>query len=185
MSSLHPTPLSRIAVLGCSGSGKSTLAAALAEKLGLPFVATDNIYWRAGWTPTPASEVFAWIEDATAQERWVLDGNFDAQREVLWGRAELAVWLDLPWTTTMSRVLRRNLRWWIKSTPVWGGLRMPLARAWDGVRHAARSHALKRRTYPDLFASFPALKVVHIRSTAELRTWLDSLSPSPQRDRCG
>lgn len=171
---------SRVVILGCSGSGKSTLGAALAKELGLPFIPTDDIYWRPNWTPVPASEVRAWLEDATSRQRWVLDGNFDAQRDILWERAELAVWLDLPWTTTMWRVFRRNLRWWIKRTPIWGGLRMTFRRLVSGVRHAARSHSLKRRTYPDLLSGFPRLKVVHIQSEAALKAWIAAnLRPSP------
>src|SRR5580698_11621337 len=82
----------RIAVLGCSGSGKSTLAAALATRLGLPYVATDAVFWTDDWRPTPAAEVRAWLAAATAAERWVTDGNFDGERELLWARAELIVW---------------------------------------------------------------------------------------------
>jgi hypothetical protein len=166
---------SRIVVLGCSGSGKSTLAAALAEQLDLPFVPTDDVYWRPDWTPVPSSEVRTWIAEAAARAEWVMDGNFDAQRDILWGRAELAVWLDLPWTTTVRRVLVRNLRWWVLRTPIWGGLRMTLPKAWNGVRHAALSHAQKRQVYPGLLATYPGLKVVCIRSAGELRAWVDSL----------
>jgi len=166
---------SRVVVLGCSGSGKSTLGAALARRLGLPFVPTDNIYWKPDWTPVPASDVRAWIESATTGERWVLDGNSDAQRDILWWRAELAVWLDLPCATTVWRVLQRNLRWWGSRAPIWGGLRMTLPKAWSGVHHAARSHSRKRRAYPDWLAAFPNLNVVHIRSARELRAWVDRL----------
>jgi hypothetical protein len=95
---------SRIAVLGCSGSGKSTLAAKLASDLDLPFFPTDDVYWRANWTPAPASEVEAWLDATTASSCWVLDGNFDGQRDILWARADLAVWLDLLWLTTVSAV---------------------------------------------------------------------------------
>jgi hypothetical protein len=114
----------------------------------------------------------------------VLDGNFDAQRDILWARAELAVWLDLPWTTTVWRVLVRNLRWWLLRTPIWGGLRMTLPKAWAGVRHAARSHALKRRTYPQLLAEHPGLPVVRIRSARALRRWMDGLG-ADGRDTIG
>ena len=161
---------SRVLVLGCSGSGKSTLGARLARHLGLPFVATDDVYWRTDWTPVPEPEV-----RTSAAPRWVLDGNFDVQRDVLWGRAELAVWLDLPWTTTVARVARRNLGWWLMRTPVWGGLRMTLPRALSGIRHAATSHALKRRSYPELLAKFPNLTVVRVRSPNELDDWFASL----------
>ncbi len=175
MVELGPRSFSRVVVLGCSGSGKSTLGAKLARLLDLPLLATDGVYWRNDWTPVPEAEVRVWLNEATAAPRWVLDGNFDAQREILWGRAELAVWLDLPWTTTVRRVVRRNLGWWLTRTPVWGGLRMTLARVVSGARHAATSHAGKRRSYPDLLASFPNLTVVRIRSNRELEAWLASL----------
>lgn len=175
MVELGPRSFSRVVVLGCSGSGKSTLGAKLARHLDLPFIATDDIYWRSDWTPVPEPDVRAWLDAATASPRWVLDGNFDAQREILWSRGELAVWLDLPWTTTVSRVVRRNLGWWLARTPVWGGLRMTLPRVLSGARHAATSHALKRRSYPGLLASFPNLTVVRIRSNRELEAWLASL----------
>jgi hypothetical protein len=168
-------PPSRIIVVGCSGSGKSTLAAALARRYGLPFAPTDDMYWQPDWTPTPEPEVRAWLEAQTARPAWVLDGNFDAQREVLCGRAELAVWLDLPWTTTVGRVLWRNLRWWALGTPIWGGQRMTWAKVIGGVRHASRSYAPKRAAYPALLAGFPQLQVVRLRSPREVRAWLASL----------
>ena len=81
----------RIAVLGCSGSGKSTLAAALAARLALPYVATDAVFWTADWRPTPAAEVRAWLDAATAADSWVTDGNFDGDRD-LYGRSAPTRW---------------------------------------------------------------------------------------------
>lgn len=167
----------RIVVLGCSGSGKSTLAAQIADKFRLPFFPTDDVYWRADWTPVPEAEVRAWLDATTSSAHWVLDGNFDAQRDLLWSRAQLAVWLDLPWTTTVLSVARRNFQWLISGEAVWGGARMTLSKVASGVRHAARSHALKRRTYPDLIAAFPNLTVTRIRSRRELARWKAGLTP--------
>lgn len=165
----------RILVLGCSGSGKSTLAAALGPRLGLPYVLTDEIYWTPDWEPTPAAEVRRWVDEATAAPRWVMDGNFDAERDLVWPRAELAVWLDLPFALTLSRVASRNFGWWLTRRAIWGGKRMPLEKAWNGVRHAARSHAKKRAAYPDLLAAVPGLEVVRIRSPRELSAWVANL----------
>lgn len=165
----------RIVVLGCSGSGKSILAAQLAAKFGLPFIPTDDVYWRTDWTPAPAAEVRAWLDETTSSSRWVLDGNFDAQRDLLWSRAELAVWLDLSWTTTVLGVTRRNLRWWMIGETIWGGVRMTLSRAASGIWHAAKSHAPKRNAYPALLAAFPNLTVVRIRSRRELARWMKGL----------
>jgi hypothetical protein len=43
--------------------------------------------------------------------QWVFDGNFDSHRQVLWPRADVVVWLDMPWTTTLWGVAARNLGW--------------------------------------------------------------------------
>ncbi|HEY3889201.1 MAG TPA: hypothetical protein VGL73_11555, partial [Caulobacteraceae bacterium] len=144
----------RIIVLGCSGSGKSTLAAVLAARLALPCLASDPLYWTADWRPTPPAQVRAWAEAATSAGAWVLDGNFDSERGLVWGRADLAVWLDLPLATTLWRVTRRNLGWWIGREMVWGAARMTLAKALAGIRHTLRSHAEKHATYPALLADF-------------------------------
>ena len=167
----------RIVVLGCSGAGKSTLAAQLAKQWDLPFFPTDEVYWRSDWTPVPETEVRAWLDATTASTRWVLDGNFDTQRDLLWSRAQLAVWLDLSWATTVLSVSHRNLRWWMSGEDIWGGARMTFPKAVSGIAHTAKSHALKRRAYPDLLAAFPDLTVVRIRSRRELARWKARLAP--------
>ena len=161
----------RIAVLGCSGSGKSTLAAALAARLGLPCMATDAVFWTGDWRPTPAAEVRAWLAAATTAERWVTDGNFDGDRDLLWARADLIVWLDLPLAAVLGRALRRNLGWWLSGSRVWGGQRMTLGRAFGGVQHVLRSHEQKRRTYPDWLAELDA-RTVRIARPAPTDEWV-------------
>jgi hypothetical protein len=163
---------SRIAVIGCSGSGKSTFAPRVAERLGLPYVSTDAVFWTPDWKPTPSAEVRAWLEAATAADAWVTDGNFDDMRHVLWARAELIVWIDLPLATTLWRVARRNFGWWLTRTPAWGGLPMTFGKAMDGVRHMIRSHGLKRRTYPAFLAERPSTRVVRLTSPAAVAAWL-------------
>lgn len=164
----------RIAVLGCSGSGKSTLAAELATRLALPYVPTDSVFWTANWQPVPMHELRGWLTEATSVAAWVTDGNFDDLRDVLWARADLIVWLDLPLSLTLWRVAKRNLTWWITRKTVWSGQRMTLAKMWSGVRHAARTHALKRRTYPAMLAEFPNIAVLRMRSRRELADWLST-----------
>lgn len=131
----------------------------------------------------PEAEVRAWVDATTSSTRWVLDGNFDAQRDLLWSRAELAVWLDLSWTTTVMSVARRNIQWWMSGETIWGGVRMTPSRVASGIGHAAKSHALKRRTYPALLSAFPNLTVIRIRSRRELARWREGLSPSSGRQQ--
>ena len=162
----------RIAVIGCSGSGKSTLAARIAAQRGLPYIATDPVFWAPGWTPTPSSEVTAWLRAAAAAEAWVMDGNFEDRRDILWDRAELIVWIDLPLGVTLWRGARRNLGWWLTGAKVWGGLPMTLRKALGGLRHTLASHGLKRRAYPAFLAAYPPGKVVRLASARAVAAWL-------------
>jgi len=41
--------MERIMIIGCGGSGKSTLARQLGEKLSLPVVHLDKLFWKPGW----------------------------------------------------------------------------------------------------------------------------------------
>lgn len=43
----------KINVVGTSGSGKSTLARQLAERLDVPYIEMDRLYWRPEWQGTP------------------------------------------------------------------------------------------------------------------------------------
>ena len=144
----------------------------LAERLGLPYVATDPIYWTADWRPAPADAVWAWVQDAAAQDRWIMDGNFDAERDLVWGRAQRIVWLDLGLATVLRQVTMRNLGWWLSREPVWSGRPITLGKAIGGIGHALRSHPLKRAAYPAALAGFPDAEVVRITSAAALDAWL-------------
>ena len=165
----------RIAVIGCSGAGKSTLAAALAARLGLPYVATDAVFWTGDWRPAPAADARAWLAGATAAEAWVTDGNFDGDRDLLWARADLVVWLDLPLARVLGQALRRNLGWWLTRRPVWGGQRMTLAKALGGARHVLRSHGQKRRAYPEWLAECGA-HTVRLRRRTSVEAWVRAVA---------
>ena len=74
--------MKKVLIIGCSGVGKSTLAARVSQKTGLPFTATDPFYWKADWQLAPTESVVNRVDEATRRPAWVLDGNFDDQREL-------------------------------------------------------------------------------------------------------
>lgn len=88
--------MQRVVIVGNSGAGKSTLAAALSKKIGLPLIVSDPFYWEPGWQPVTPQAVRQRVTQANASSAWVIDGNFDSERDVVWARADTLIWLDYP-----------------------------------------------------------------------------------------
>ncbi len=167
--------MKRVLVIGVSGSGKSTLAQRLAGLTGLPYIATDPFYWEANWHTASEESVRRRVEAATAADTWILDGNFDGERALVWGRADTLIWLDLPLTVVLPRVAWRNVKLVLSQAPMWSGNRMTWRKAWSGIRHTLRSYNSKRRKYPGYIAEFPHLQVLHFYSPKEPVDWLSGL----------
>ena len=167
--------MKRVLVIGVSGSGKSTLASQLARRTGLPYIATDPFYWEAGWQVASREHVRQCVEAATSADTWILDGNFDGERALVWSRADTLIWLDFSFGLTLFRVTRRNVQLLLSQAPTWSGNHMTVGKLWSGIRHTWRAYRLKRPKYPGYIAEFPHLRVYHFRSPQEATRWLDAL----------
>ena len=167
--------MKRVAAIGNSGSEKSTPSAVLSTWTGLLLVASDPFYWERGWKAASPHAVRQRVTEATAGGIWIIDGHFASERDVVWARADTIVWLDYPLSLVLWRVSRRNLGWFLTRQAVWSGSRMSLSRAWSGIRHASRSFAQKRATYPAFLAKLPHLNILHFRSPHQVNCWLSGL----------
>ena len=100
----------RIVILGPSGAGKSTLARRIGERVGLPVVHLDAIYWNPGWVPTEVGQFRERIAQAAAGDAWVMDGNYTRHLDLRLPRAEAVIWLDLPRYVYFPRSVWRAIR---------------------------------------------------------------------------
>ena len=110
-------PMQRILIIGSGGAGKSTLSRRIAERLRLPVVHLDRMYWRAGWNPTPADEWRRTVESAIDGERWVMDGNYSGTMDMRVRAADTIIFLDLPRMLCLWRIVRRNLQFRGRTRP--------------------------------------------------------------------
>ena len=112
-----PTPPSsdlaactRWVVYGNSGCGKSTLAGQIGDLLGLPLTHLDHLRFGENWSRVGAEEFVAAVRRFASGDRWVCDGAFEDAVPVLFGRAQVIVFLDLPRIVCAWRVIRRGAR---------------------------------------------------------------------------
>lgn len=168
----------RIAIKGSSGAGKSTLGAALAKRLGLPFVELDGLHHGPNWAAPSAEEFRARVAAALDDERgWIVDGNYEAKLGTLViDRADLIVWLDLPLPIKLARLTRRTARRYVTQEELWNGNRENLHGLFWGddkplFTWAIQCHFRHRRDWPALLEG---RSVVRLRSRRQVRQWLSS-----------
>ena len=176
-------PQRRINVVGTSGTGKSTFAARLAERLGVPYLQMDTLYWKPDWTPSTDEEFFPRLEAALQQEQWVLDGNFTITNELKWSYARLVIWLDFPFLLVMWRATRRALSRAVSGEEVWPGSGnvetfSRLFSRESVLWWTLKTFYLNRRKYAALMQSPPYdhLQFVRLRSPKEAERFLEACS---------
>jgi adenylate kinase family enzyme len=166
---------SRITVAGVSGAGKSTLARRLGALLELPYTELDALHHGPGWTRRPEFE--AEVDALVAGERWVCEWQYDDVRPLLTARADLFVWVDLPFPLVLSRVVRRTVRRRVRREELWNGnregpLHTFLTDPEHIVRWSIRTRHVNRERVPAVAAARPDLPVVRLRSGREVHRWL-------------
>jgi len=174
----------RILVDGATGSGKATLAPLIGERLGLPYHSIDDLTWEPGWVPVSEPVQRERVAAICAGDAWVIDSAYGIWADIPLARADLIVGLDMPRALSFWRLLRRTTGSIIHrrqlcngNQETWTGtfLRRDSILVWH-FRSFARKRQRMRRWQTD-----PAMpEVVLLRSRAEVRRWLASLSGARQ-----
>ena len=167
--------MKRVLVIGSGGAGKSTFARRLGEKLGLPVIHLDRVYWRSGWVEPPKEEWRRTVEELCAGGGWVMDGNYSGTLDVRLAACDAVVFLDLPRTVCLFRVVKRALRYRGTSRPDMG----------EGCREQLDKEFLKfllwvwdypRRSRPKVLERLEELsgskQIYRLRSSAEAEEFL-------------
>jgi adenylate kinase family enzyme len=154
------------------------MALALAERLGLPHVELDALYWGPDWTPSTVQAMRAVVEEATRDDGWVVDGNYSMVRDIVWARADTLVWLDMRLSVVMWRVLRRTVGRAASGELLWNANRERWRQSFASrdsiILWALTTHRRRQCEYRQLLArsEYPHLAVVHLRTPAEAAAWL-------------
>jgi adenylate kinase family enzyme len=171
----------RIVVVGTSGSGKTTCASQLAQKLAIPHIELDALFWDANWTPASLPEFRARVTQALQDEGWVVDGNYSKVRELIWQRATMVVWLDYSLWTIMKRLLKRTVMRIVQRKELWNGNRETWMNAVFSQESillwALKTYRKNRRVYSHLMAQpeYIHMQFVHLHSPRATDEWLSTL----------
>ena len=180
MTEAEPFAARRIAVYGPTGSGKTSLGADVARRLGLPHLDLDVAHWLPGWRGKPRerfrADVAEWLDARPGG--WVCTGNYaSVVGDLVMARADIILWLRLPFRLVFLRLLRRTLRRSFTWELQWGTNRETFRKGFLS-RHSIllwcvthwRAH--HRHVGEALAERAGAAEVVVLRSPKQVREWL-------------
>ena len=167
-------------IVGARGSGRSTFAHGLGDITGLPVFHMDHIRYAAGWIERNQQEKTALAHSIHGQERWIFEGGLSATYAERAARADTAIWLDLPLSVRLARILKRRVRFNRQTRP---GLPDACRERLDPgfLAFMYRTRHSGREMIAQAIADAPHLTVHHIRTTKGADTFLEWL----QLDRTG
>lgn len=99
--------MKRIMVIGCPGSGKSTFSRALRDRLGLPLIYMDRLFWNADRTHVDRDEMNRRVENAVSGSEWIIDGNYQRTLEMRVKACDKVFLLDIPRDECIKGITRR------------------------------------------------------------------------------
>ncbi len=142
--------LSRISIVGTSCAGKSTLAQQLADRFDLTHVQLDALAWGPDWQMRDDFEQR--VDDAVAQPKWIIDGNYSKVRDRIWERATTVVWLNYSFPRVFARSIRRTVRRVVRKEKLFADNVETFHGAFLDVRYGIlwwviRTHGKLRRRY--------------------------------------
>ncbi len=100
-------PYRRLLIVGCGGAGKSTLARMLGQKLSLPIVHLDKLWWLPEWKTRDESDFDALLTAELKKPSWIIEGNFVRTFDLRLKYADFCIFLDYPRDLCIKSVYER------------------------------------------------------------------------------
>ena len=99
----------KLAIIGSPGSGKSTLAKRLGDKLNLPLIHLDKLFWHGKWNTTAEDIWREKVKEVCEQEKWIIDGDYFNTMEIRLAAADTIIFLNVPRYKCLYRLIKRMI----------------------------------------------------------------------------
>jgi hypothetical protein len=145
----------------------------------LPYIELDSLRYEAEWKKVAEQRFFDDVVHKVGANEWVIDGNYELTRDIVWIRAQVLIWMDYPLRVVLWRLLKRTVQRLMTGAVFANGNR---ERLWRLIGPnsiflwAIRSQRPRRSKFEALLATtrYAHLVVFRLRSPREADAWLNS-----------
>jgi len=109
--------MQRVMIIGGPGAGKTTMAMRLGEITGLPVFHLDDLSYGPEKGKYPKETIAENLLKVIAQDRWIIEGNFNSGFQDRLAKADTLVMVDAPMVVRFWRIIRRMIRNYGKPIP--------------------------------------------------------------------
>ena len=168
--------MKRVMVIGCGGAGKTTFARNLHSITGIKLIHLDQHYWQADWVETNSADWEKKVEQLSAEEEWIIDGNYGGTMDIRLSKADTVIFINRSKWLCIYRVLYR----FIKNV---GRSREDMAEGcperftWDFIKYIYHYNNTRR---PQILAKLNSLvagqEIVVLNNSLEIKQYLLSIT---------
>ena len=168
--------MERILIIGNAGAGKTTFARQLAEKLALPLVHLDQLYWRGTWEHLDRDAFDLLLQKELEKPLWIIDGNFNRTLPLRLQFCDTVFFFDLPTVTCLAGITQRVLANYGRTRPDMGG---SCKECFDKQKLSLYRNVLTfrkqhRKDYYDLLSKAENVNVIVFKSRRQAKQFLQS-----------
>lgn len=167
----------KILIIGVNGAGKTTFATELAEKVSLPLVHLDALYWRDNWDHATREEFDEALDIELQKPEWILDGNMKRTLERRLNFCDTVIYFDFPVMVGMWGAFCRLIKNLGKSRPDMGAycperLDRQAFRFIFGIR---KFNKATRTEFYELLEKSDGVNIIIFKNRQQVKRFLDLL----------
>ena len=166
--------MERILIIGCGGAGKSTLARQLGEKLDLPVVHLDKLFWHPGWEESTKEEIDEKIRAETEKPQWIMDGNYNRTLPDRVKYCDTIIYLDFSRMACLLGVLKRVITTYGTVRPDMGE-GCPERFDWEFLKWVWNFNKEKREKYYRLLNETKGVETIVLKNRRMVKRFLQEL----------